>query len=142
MTHQDHKARVLVVEDTPAIRRLYASLLGRYFDVEVAGNVSEALQAAEQEHFDLFLLDIHLGEKRSGVDLLTLLRQMPRHRSTPAIACTASVDICSRTFFLLSGFDEYVPKPFDPQHLHTTIDTVLNHRIVRDESTARYRKTG
>ena len=119
------KARILVVEDGLDIQLIYNALLSPAFDVQLTSSVQDALQAAAQQSFDLFLLDFHLGEKRTGVDLLGLLRQMPGYRSTPAIACTASASMIGRRYFLSSGFNEYVAKPFNPLHLYATIETAL-----------------
>ena len=90
MSTDPKKARILVVEDDRCIALLYRHLLGQRFDLEFVDNVESALLMAQGEHFDLFLLDINLGEVRDGVDLLGLLRQMPAYDGTPAISCTAT----------------------------------------------------
>lgn len=60
---------VLIVDDEPAIRRSLERLLReRGFQVEAAGNFTEALACLEARAFDLVLCDIHLGEQ-SGLEL-------------------------------------------------------------------------
>lgn len=117
--------RTLFVEDNPDTRLLMCYLLGDTFDVAVAGRVDEALDLADQNRFDIFLLDIHLGEQRTGVDLLHLLRQKPEYATTPAIALTAYALPGDRDSFLEAGFDAYLSKPFTPEDLQETISTVL-----------------
>ena len=76
------KIRILVVEDNPHIRNLLHYLLRDTFDLELVDCIDDALLTAAQQHFDLFLLDINLGEQRTGIDLLKLLRQMPAYTAT------------------------------------------------------------
>ena len=83
------RPRILIVEDDRCIQVLYRYLLKARFDVQLVDNVDDAIHLAAHEHFDLFLLDINLGEMRTGADLLGLLRKMPAYSATPAVACTA-----------------------------------------------------
>lgn len=121
------RTRILVVEDNPPIRLLLRRMLGAQFDVELAQSVDGALARATREHFDLFLLDINLGEHRTGVDLLGLLRQMPAYGTTPAVACTAFAGEDYREEFLARGFDVYVDKPFSRPRLYNAIEEALGH---------------
>ena len=123
------RARILVVEDNPPIQMILRHVLGRRFDVELANSVDGALLKASREHFDLFLLDIHLGEDRTGVDLLGLLRQMPAYGTTPAVACTAYAGPEYREQFLASGFTEYVDKPFKRPVLMKVVEEALGGAI-------------
>jgi CheY-like chemotaxis protein len=104
--------RVLVLEDNAESRLLLRHLLRRDFDATLVGGVDEALAAAQSRSFDIALLDINLGEKRTGVDVLQLLRTMPQHRDLPALACTAYALPGDRERFLNAGFVDYVSKPF------------------------------
>ncbi len=115
----------LFVEDNPDTRLLMSYLLSGSYNVAVAGRVDEALDLAERNRFDFFLLDINLGEQRTGVDLLHLLRQKPEHANTPAIALTAYALPGDRDNFLQAGFDAYLSKPFTPEDLQETIAAVL-----------------
>ena len=109
--------RVLIVEDERTIQALYRYMLRGYFDIEIASSVDEGLQAAARTRFDLFLLDINLGEDRTGVDLLQLLRALPGYAQTPAVACTAYTMPEERARILRSGFDNYQSKPFSREQL-------------------------
>lgn len=104
--------RVLVLEDNAESRLLLRHLLRRDFDATLVGGVDEALAAAQAQTFDIALLDINLGEKRTGVDVLKLIRSMPQHRDLPALACTAYALPGDRERFLNAGFADYVSKPF------------------------------
>lgn len=125
MESKEHKLRLLVVEDNLVNQFLLRYHLRDTFDLELVGRFDEALTAAVRQPFDLFLLDIDLGEPRTGVELLHALRQMPAYAATPAAACTANTLPGDRERLLASGFDAYVGKPFTKEGLLDTLHTVL-----------------
>ena len=126
MTSQGHRKRILIVEDDPAIQLLLRHLLRPWFDLDLAVPLDEALNIAAQNPFDLFLIDINLGARRTGVDLLWALRQMPSYRATPAVSCTAYALRGDRERFLSYGFDEHIDKPFVPHQLHEMLSAALS----------------
>ena len=125
MTTLDRKARILAVEDDPHIRILLSDLLQPRFDLMPVGSADEALRAASNQRFDLFLLDINLQEQTTGVDVLHALRRMPRYRTTPAIACTAYAMQGDQKRFIKQGFIGYVGKPFSREGLVRTVERAL-----------------
>ena len=128
------RPRILIVEDDRCIQVLYRYLLKARFDVELVDNVDDAIHLAAREHLDLFLLDINLGEGRTGADLLGLLRKMPAYSATPAVACTAYAGAHYRQYFLSNGFAEHVDKPFSRPLLLGVIEQVLRSRNVPGEA--------
>ena len=125
MEHTTNKARILVVEDNLANQTLLRYHLHATFDLELVGRFDEALDAATHRRFDLFLLDIDLGEQRTGVELLHELRKIPAYTATPAVTCTANTRPGDRERFLASGFDDYIGKPFTEEELLGTLHTLL-----------------
>lgn len=106
------RPRILVLEDNPESRLLLRHLLAREFDATLVSGADEALERGAQGSFDVALLDINLGEARTGVDVLAALRGIPAFGSTPALACTAYALPGDREHFLDAGFADYVSKPF------------------------------
>ncbi len=125
MLAEHKKARILVVEDDYCIGVLFQALLKPRYEVELADTFNGALASATRHHFDLFLLDIDLGETRTGIDLLALLRQMPASGSTPAVACTSFTGEENRKHLLLHGFDGYLEKPFTRPELLDLLEQTL-----------------
>ncbi len=125
MSTEPTPIRILVVEDNLAHRTLLRYYLRDTFDLELVGRFEEALTAAAHQRFDVFLLDIDLGEERTGIELLHALRQMPAYAATPAVTCTSNTRPGDRERFLASGFDAYVGKPFTEEELLDTLHTVL-----------------
>ena len=120
------EASILVVEDNIQTRKLVEYWLSRHFTITVAANAEEALALVEWQHFDLFLLDIHLGGGLTGLELLTVLRRSPAYAHTPAIAFTAYALTHERDHLMASGFDIFLCKPFTEQEIVSAINKGLS----------------
>jgi len=115
------RPRVLVLEDNPESRLLLRHLLRKDFDAVIVSTADEAIAAGQSGGVDVALLDINLGEKRTGVDVLVALRDAPAFGETPALACTAYALPGDREEFLSAGFADYVSKPFVKAELIETL---------------------
>lgn len=127
--HSTSPPCVLAVEDNPETQLLLKYLLEEDVALTISSGVEEALGAiekasAENCSYDALLLDINLGEKRTGTDLLHLIRE--REESyTPAIALTAYAMPGDEERFLREGFDQYVGKPFTHQELTEALEQIM-----------------
>jgi CheY-like chemotaxis protein len=117
--------RILAVEDNPDTQLLLRYLLRPHYELEIVPHVDDALEAARNGQFDLLVLDINLGEERTGIDLLVELRQMAKYSTTPALALTAYAMPGDRERFEESGFDEYISKPFTRKELYEALQSML-----------------
>ncbi|MEX1055340.1 MAG: ATP-binding protein, partial [Rhodothermales bacterium] len=116
----DHEAppvSLLLVEDDGDTQHLLMELLEPHYNVAVAGSAADAFLKATEQHFDLIMMDIDLGEGPDGVELLHQVRSLPPYESTPIIAVTAFALPGDRERFLDMGFTAYVSKPFDVDEL-------------------------
>ena len=121
-------ARVLVLEDSAAMRFLLQQVLGEtpeVLHVATAGDTEEALRLARQYPFDAFILDINLRQAQTGTDALKQLRRLPEYAKTPMIALTAYALSGDQERFLAEGFDAYLSKPFDPENLQKMLVHLL-----------------
>lgn len=116
------KARVLIVEDEPAI------LDNIQYALESEGletiRLSEGLPVMDllaRERVDLILLDVGLPDI-NGVDLCREIRKI---HSTPVIFLTARTAEIDRVLGLEIGGDDYVSKPFSPRELSARVKAVL-----------------
>lgn len=122
--------RLLVLEDNPDSGELLKTLLDDQYDVTLRNTYDAALDTIRSAEFDLLVLDINLGETRTGADLLRAVRRMPTHERTPAIACTAyaTSDERGQSWYEDAGFNGYVRKPFEIDELFDTIERVLRRQ--------------
>src|SRR5262245_20137049 len=117
------KARIVLVEDEPAIRRGVADALRHVeYDVAEAADGHAGLIAATQPHVDLVLLDILLP-RRDGLDVLAEVRKI--FPSRPVILLTARGTEDDKVRGLKLGADDYVVKPFSAKELLARVEAVL-----------------
>jgi len=118
-------ARVLVIDDEPAIRRLLRNTLTRAgYDVVEAGNARDALQQRATTHPDAMLLDLGLPD-RDGLSLIPLLRD---HSDAVVLVVSARDAVEEKVSALDLGADDYVTKPFDSEELLARLRVALRHR--------------
>lgn len=114
-------ARILLVEDEPAILESLAYVLGRDgFSVVTARTAAEAGAAAGGA--DLVVLDLMLPDG-SGFDLIRGWRAA--RRSMPIIVLSSRDAETDRVAALESGADDYVTKPFSPREIVARVRAVL-----------------
>jgi CheY-like chemotaxis protein len=84
--------RVLVVDDSPGVRRRIAALLREtegVVDVDEAGDAASALAIAVARAPHLVVLDLHLG-RDGGLDVLASLKRLSRAPSIAVLTNDAS----------------------------------------------------
>lgn len=118
--------KVLVIEDNPDTQILLKHLLASRYTLDIVSTVEGALNCIEQQKYAFLLVDINLGEARTGVDLLNIIRQNDLYAQTPMIAITAYALPGDHEKFLRLGFNDYVSKPFTRNELYEAIDQVIS----------------
>ena len=124
ISNQDN---ILIVEDNSDTQILLRHLLSSRFSIDTVARVSDALVQIEEKQYALALVDINLGEERTGVDLLNILRENELHADMPLIAITAYAMPGDNDKFMNMGFDGYVSKPFSRLELFKAINNILDH---------------
>lgn len=121
------KARIVVVEDEPAIRRGVSDALRLSgYEVTEAPDGATGLHEAAGPGVDLVLLDIMLP-KRNGLDVLSELRRANPTR--PVILLTARGSEDDRVRGLKMGADDYVVKPFSAKELIARVEAILRRTL-------------
>ncbi len=121
-------ARILVVEDEPAIQELVALNLAQAgYEAALAASAEEALERIREALPDLVLLDWMLPGQ-SGIDLARRLRADERTKLLPIIMLTARGAEEDKLRGLETGADDYVTKPFSMKELQARIKAVLRRR--------------
>ena len=115
--------RVLVAEDHPVNRLYIRALLERLgHQAKVVDNGVEALRAAQQQTWDLVLMDVHMP-LMDGVAATSAIRALPGDHGRPCIvALTADVFGSTRERCLAAGAAEVVTKPMSMPMLQTVLD--------------------
>jgi DNA-binding response OmpR family regulator len=130
-------ARIVVVEDEPAIRRgVVDALRVSGFDVVEAADGERGTDEALRRGVDLVLLDLLLP-RRDGLQVLAEVR---RYRPTlPVIVLTARGSEEDRVRGLKMGADDYVVKPFSARELLARVEAVLRRSVDRPDEVRQIR---
>ncbi|HEY2771116.1 MAG TPA: response regulator transcription factor [Solirubrobacteraceae bacterium] len=116
-------ARVLVVDDEPAVRRaLERALRLDNYEVALAADGEEALDALAREPADAVILDISMPR----LDGLEVTRRMRKAGDrTPILMLTARDAVDDRVQGLEVGADDYLVKPFALRELQARLRALL-----------------
>jgi two-component system response regulator MprA len=116
-------ARVLVVDDEPAVRRaLERALRLDSYDVALAGDGEEALDVLATSPADAVILDVAMP-RLDGLEVCRRMRQAGDH--TPILMLTARDAIDDRVKGLDVGADDYLVKPFALRELQARLRALL-----------------
>ena len=123
-------ARVLVVEDDPAILETVAYNLERDgHEVVTAPDGVSGLELSREVEPDLIVLDLMLP-RMSGLDVCRVVRE---ERAVPILMLTARDAESDKVAGLGLGADDYVTKPFSMRELLARVDAMLRRdRLSRD----------
>ena len=113
----DARLPILVVEDNLDTRVLLDRILRGTYAVTAVGDARSALTAMASTRFRALVLDINLGGKETGTDILRVARSLDGYSEVFAVALTAYALPGDRERLLESGFDGYISKPFTRQSL-------------------------
>jgi two-component system, NtrC family, sensor kinase len=128
--------KVLVVDDDPDMLEIHRLLLTEAgFDVVAAERSDEALELANSEIPDAFVLDLIMEKADSGARLARALRRDPRFRKAPVVMATSVVQDMGFEFVrnpkeVLEWMraDAWIDKPVDGPRLAATIERILAER--------------
>jgi two-component system response regulator MprA len=116
-------ARVLVVDDEPAVRRaLERALRLEDYDVALASDGQEALDELSSAPADAVILDIAMP-RLDGLEVCRRMRQGGDR--TPVLMLTARDAIDDRVTGLDAGADDYLVKPFALRELQARLRALL-----------------
>ena len=139
MNPQGSGARILIVDDEPAIRRAVATILGHQgFQVDAAETGERALAAVAGHRPDLILLDLGLPD----IDGLDLIRQIRERDNIPIVVLSVRGAERDKVSALDLGADDYLTKPFGVDELLARIRVALRHAARPATGAAAVFKTG
>ena len=117
------KARILIVEDDPAILNgLLDVLVFNGYDAQGIEDGGKGLKTALVGRFDLILLDVMLPT----LDGFSICREIRKHKpDQPVIMLTAKGAESDVVEGLVGGADDYIVKPFAPRELIARVNVAL-----------------
>ncbi len=121
------KERILVVDDSATVRRMFAKCLEYQYECLEAESVQDALTLMRQQEFALVLTDIIMP----GMSGIELLRKIIETYPDTAVIVVSGVDRPQRALdaVRLGAFD-YLIKPCDLDVLELTVERALERRTL------------
>ncbi len=126
--HDGDLFKILIVEDNPDVAIYITSLLEARYDLAVAVNGREGINAAIKTIPDLIISDIMMPQV-DGFELVSVLKQDERTSHIPIILLTAKADMSSKLTGLEFGADAYLVKPFGKRELEIRIRKLIELRL-------------
>jgi DNA-binding response OmpR family regulator len=118
-------AKILVVDDDPAIRNLILRFLGqKNYQMESAEDGKSALETFDRFHPDLVVLDVNLPDANG----YSLCEEMQGRRDVFILMLTSRTDSADKIKGFSKGADDYLTKPFDLQELEYRVGAILRRQ--------------
>ena len=113
----DVRERILLVEDSPMQAAMVSELLAQQgYESRWEATLAKAREAIRDSPPDLLILDRILPDG-DGEQLCREIKADPAMRDLPVIILTARDRVEERVEGLMSGADDYIPKPYHSEEL-------------------------
>ena len=113
----------MLIEDDESIAQLVIlHLKNLSYEVEHAGTITRGLELANQNEYNLILLDLMLPDG-DGMEVCRQLRA--KQIQTPIVMLTAKTEEIDKVLGLESGADDYITKPFSVLEFLARIKAIL-----------------
>jgi CheY-like chemotaxis protein/HPt (histidine-containing phosphotransfer) domain-containing protein len=123
------RRRLLLAEDNPVNQEVALGILQiEGYQVTVAKNGAEAVDAFSKAAFDLILMDCHMPEM-DGFEATRKIREMEKQNNLkrmPIVALTANAMQQDREECLNAGMDDHLSKPYSRLQMRETLDRWLS----------------
>ncbi|MGD0610049.1 MAG: response regulator [Anaerolineales bacterium] len=126
---KNNSHRILCIEDEPEMIDLIRLILNRKgFEVSGANGGKEGLDSVRKDKPDLVLLDLMMPDM-DGWEVYQQMKADETTRDIPVIVVTAKAQSIDKVLGLhIAKVDDYIAKPFSPQELLNSVDTVLSRK--------------
>jgi DNA-binding response OmpR family regulator len=127
------RERLLVVDDSPAIRHLVGDALTRQgFEVTTASDGQEGLERAvsAEKPYELILTDYDMP-RMTGFEMVHALKREQQTRDTPVLMLTARDTRRDRAQMRAAGLTAYLVKPFSADKCVAMVERMLAERRLR-----------
>ncbi len=132
-------AKIIVVDDEKRICHNVAKILSKnQYEVTHAVSAQEALEKMAKESFSLLISDIVMPGK-NGLELLKVVKK--EWPLTKAIMMTAYAATDTAIKAIRLGALDYIPKPFTPDELRSTVERALTGNLVEAPTTDEEKET-
>ncbi len=116
---------ILLVDDSVSMREMVSFTLKQAgHDIIEAEDGVQAFEIAQNNSFDLIITDINMPNM-DGITLTAKLRELEAFTFTPILILTTETSDPRKMEAKEAGATGWIEKPFDPDHLLSTIKKVM-----------------
>ncbi|MBD2311833.1 response regulator transcription factor [Desertifilum sp. FACHB-1129] len=120
-------AKILVVDDDPAIRNLIHRFLAKQdYQMESAADGKTGMALFEQFNPDLVILDVNLPDALG----YNLCQEMQSRTDVFVLMLTSRTDPADKITGFSKGADDYLTKPFNLEELQYRVEAILKRQRV------------
>jgi DNA-binding response OmpR family regulator len=117
--------KILIAEDERDIRELILfTLKFAGFDVTAARDGRDAVEKAQQDKYDLILMDVRMP-RMTGYQACDRLKEIESTKDIPVVFLSAKGQESEVSHGLQVGAEDYILKPFAPDQLTKQIREIL-----------------
>lgn len=126
-TAQTREGLILITEDNEDLRGFIGSLFSQRYNVMLASDGLEASEMLKISIPDAIVSDVVMPRK-TGVELCDEIKRDSDLCHIPIVLLSAKMDISSVVSSLRKGADAYIAKPFEPEQLRATVESLIYNR--------------
>ncbi len=112
---------VLIVEDDMHNSRFSMFSLENFCKIKAVPSGHEAIEACNNQLFDIILMDINLGGDMNGLEAMQEIKKINGYGNCRFAAITANVMAGQKQKLIENGFDHYLAKPFRTTELKNLV---------------------
>ena len=139
--HTPEPFRVLIVDDEPALARLYSVILNQAgMETREVTDPLDVMEPLVDFRPDLILMDVYMPEC-NGSEIAAVIRQQEAYVGIPIMFLSSESDTGKQLEAMRLGGDEFLQKPVEPRYLVSSVLTratrarVLQNLMIRDSLT-------
>ncbi len=127
----EENLQIMIVDDEQIVRESFRSWFAKFgHRVDAAASGAEALQKLEGTPFDLLFVDIKMPGM-NGIELLEKIKA--GYPDTSVVIITAYGSIETAVTAMKLGANDYLLKPFKPDHLNLVLEKIRQQRRLVSE---------
>ena len=116
--------KILIVDDSTAIRNILKTALFGDYELLEAENGEVALNMANKNAIELFLLDVNMPVM-DGITLVKELRKVPKYKTSPIIMLTTESRDEKKKQGKEAGANGWIVKPCEPEKLLNVVNKMI-----------------
>ncbi len=129
----EHAVKALIIDDSKLDQMILRKMLSKQeFEISIASNGNEAINAFDKFQPDIILMHLNLPDI-NGNDLIKIIKKLSQDRYVPVIIFTGTSDDEALEKCLDSGGDDFIVKPIKEKLLKAKTNSLLRIKKMHDE---------